>query len=194
MPACSTIACLPLWTRQCWKTVILESPNPAHPFGVRGCGEISIAPPPAAIANAIHDAVGVRLNSMPMAPTRSVRLSGDRGQKTEETVMMWIYLSPGVGWGQISSLFPFLHLRPSVFCPLPSASEMPTVWIPKPMQVHTGGKEIVKMEGRTVRRLIIALDETYPGLKDALMDGDRFKPASPLQSTDKSATWGPCNP
>ena len=50
------------------ETVVLESPNPAHPFGVRGCGEISIAPPPAAIANAIHDAVGVRLNSMPMAP------------------------------------------------------------------------------------------------------------------------------
>ena len=50
------------------ETVVLETPNPAHPFGVRGCGEISIAPPPAAIANAIHDAVGVRLNSMPMAP------------------------------------------------------------------------------------------------------------------------------
>ena len=50
------------------ETVVLESPNPAHPFGIRGCGEISIAPPPAAIANAIHDAVGVRLYSMPMAP------------------------------------------------------------------------------------------------------------------------------
>ena len=52
------------------ETVILESPNPAHPFGVRGCGEISIAPPPAAIANAIHAAVGIRLNSMPMAPRK----------------------------------------------------------------------------------------------------------------------------
>lgn len=50
------------------ETVILESPNPTHPFGVRGCGEHSIIPPPAAIANAIHDAVGVRINSMPMAP------------------------------------------------------------------------------------------------------------------------------
>ena len=50
------------------ETVILESPNPTHPFGVRGCGEHSIIPPAAAIANAIHDAVGVRLNSMPMAP------------------------------------------------------------------------------------------------------------------------------
>ena len=50
------------------ETVILESPNPAHPFGVRGVGEHSIIPPAGAIANAIHDAVGVRLNSMPMAP------------------------------------------------------------------------------------------------------------------------------
>lgn len=49
-------------------TVILESPNPLHPFGVRGCGEISIVPPAAAIANAIYDAVGVRMSSMPMAP------------------------------------------------------------------------------------------------------------------------------
>jgi CO/xanthine dehydrogenase Mo-binding subunit len=49
-------------------TVILESPNPAHPFGVRGCGEVSIIPPAAAIANAIFDATGVRMNSLPMAP------------------------------------------------------------------------------------------------------------------------------
>jgi xanthine dehydrogenase molybdenum-binding subunit len=49
-------------------TVILESPNPLHPFGVRGCGEASIIPPAAAIANAIHDAVGVRMDSLPMAP------------------------------------------------------------------------------------------------------------------------------
>jgi CO/xanthine dehydrogenase Mo-binding subunit len=50
------------------ETVILESPNPTHPFGIRGCGEHSIIPPAGAIANAIYDAVGVRLNSMPMAP------------------------------------------------------------------------------------------------------------------------------
>ena len=48
--------------------VIVESPNPAHPYGVRGCGEHSIIPPASAIANAIHDAVGVRMDSMPMAP------------------------------------------------------------------------------------------------------------------------------
>ena len=49
-------------------TVIVEVPNPGHPFGVRGVGEVSIVPPPAAIANAIYDAVGVRMKKLPMNP------------------------------------------------------------------------------------------------------------------------------
>ena len=49
-------------------TVIVEVPNPGHPFGARGVGEASIAPPPAAIANAIHRAVGIQMNHLPMSP------------------------------------------------------------------------------------------------------------------------------
>ena len=49
-------------------TVIVEVPNPAHPFGVRGVGEVPIVPPMAAISNAIHNALGVRLNTLPMTP------------------------------------------------------------------------------------------------------------------------------
>ena len=49
-------------------TVIVEVPNPTHPFGVRGVGEVSIVPPPAAIASAIYNAIGVRLYSLPMKP------------------------------------------------------------------------------------------------------------------------------
>jgi xanthine dehydrogenase molybdenum-binding subunit len=37
---------------------------------VRGVGEVPIVPPPAAIANAIHDAVGVRLYDLPMSPPK----------------------------------------------------------------------------------------------------------------------------
>ncbi len=51
-------------------TVIVEVPHPGHPFGVRGVGEASIAPPPAAIAIAIYNAVGVRLRELPMRPDR----------------------------------------------------------------------------------------------------------------------------
>ncbi len=47
-------------------TVIVEVPNPGHPLGVRGVGEVSLVPPMAAIANAIHNAVGLRMNSLPM--------------------------------------------------------------------------------------------------------------------------------
>jgi CO/xanthine dehydrogenase Mo-binding subunit len=49
-------------------TAIVEVPNPGHPFGVRGVGEANIVPPPAAIANAIYRAVGVRMRRLPMNP------------------------------------------------------------------------------------------------------------------------------
>ena len=49
-------------------TVIVEVPNPAHPFGVRGTGEVPIVPPLAALSNAIYHAIGVRVNELPMSP------------------------------------------------------------------------------------------------------------------------------
>ncbi|MGH7781865.1 MAG: xanthine dehydrogenase family protein molybdopterin-binding subunit [Candidatus Binataceae bacterium] len=55
------------------ETVIVEVPNPGHPLGVRGVGEVSIVPPPAAVANAIFDAVGVRMTETPMSPPRLLK-------------------------------------------------------------------------------------------------------------------------
>lgn len=49
-------------------TCIVEVPNPGHPFGVRGVGEANIVPPPAALANAIYRAAGVRMRRLPMSP------------------------------------------------------------------------------------------------------------------------------
>jgi len=46
----------------------VEVANPTHPYGVRGVGEIPIVPPMAAIANAIYQATGVRMNRLPMSP------------------------------------------------------------------------------------------------------------------------------
>ncbi len=50
------------------ETIIVEVPEPNHPYGVRGVGEVPIVPPPAAIAAAIHAATGVRMNHLPMSP------------------------------------------------------------------------------------------------------------------------------
>jgi CO/xanthine dehydrogenase Mo-binding subunit len=49
-------------------TVIVEVANPGHPYGVRGVGEVPIVAPMAAIANAITDATGARLQVLPMSP------------------------------------------------------------------------------------------------------------------------------
>ena len=51
-------------------TVIVEVPNPDHPYGVRGVGETSIIPPMAAVANAVARATGVRMPSLPMSPPK----------------------------------------------------------------------------------------------------------------------------
>jgi CO/xanthine dehydrogenase Mo-binding subunit len=57
-------------------TVIVEVPNPRHPFGARGCGEVPIVPPMAAVANAIADAIGVRLRDLPMSPPKVLAAIG----------------------------------------------------------------------------------------------------------------------
>ena len=50
------------------ETVMLEVPNPRHPFGLRGVGEAPLIPPLPAIANAVSNAIGVRINQLPITP------------------------------------------------------------------------------------------------------------------------------
>jgi CO/xanthine dehydrogenase Mo-binding subunit len=52
------------------ETVLVEVPNPHHPYGVRGVGEVPIVPPLATIANAVARATGVRMTDLPMSPPR----------------------------------------------------------------------------------------------------------------------------
>jgi CO/xanthine dehydrogenase Mo-binding subunit len=51
-------------------TVIVEVPNPLHPYGVRGVGETPIVPPLACVANAVAAATGKRFTDLPMSPPR----------------------------------------------------------------------------------------------------------------------------
>lgn len=63
--------------------VLVEVPNPGHPYGVRGVGETPIVPPPAALANAIHKAIGVRMEVLPMSPARILEAIQAQKQKSE---------------------------------------------------------------------------------------------------------------
>ena len=51
-------------------TVIVEVPNPGHPYGVRGVGETGITPPLPAVANAVAAATGVRMRHLPLSPSK----------------------------------------------------------------------------------------------------------------------------
>ena len=55
------------------ETLLIETMDPEGPFGAKGMGEASLLPTAAAIANAIHDAVGVRLQELPFTPEKVFR-------------------------------------------------------------------------------------------------------------------------
>ena len=62
MPVCSDVPMI--------EALVIEIPNSKHPQGVRGVGEAPIVPPLAAIANAVHDALGKRFYALPMSPPK----------------------------------------------------------------------------------------------------------------------------
>ncbi len=66
-------------------TIMVEVPNPRHPFGARGVGEVPIVPPMAAVANAIFDATGMRLRDLPMSPPK-LRAAFDAAEPQRATI------------------------------------------------------------------------------------------------------------
>jgi CO/xanthine dehydrogenase Mo-binding subunit len=62
MPVCSDLPML--------DTILVEIPNPKHPQGVKGVGEVPLVPVMAAVANAVHNALGMRFYSLPMSPPK----------------------------------------------------------------------------------------------------------------------------
>ena len=75
-------------------TVIVEVANPLHPYGVRGVAEVPIVPPLAAVANAIYDAIGVRMTSLPMNPASIVKALAEKNGKVTFSVGRTLALSP----------------------------------------------------------------------------------------------------
>ncbi len=66
VPVCSDVPMI--------DTVIIEVPNPLHPFGLRGVGEVPVVPTLCSIANAVGDAIGIRPRSLPMSPPKILKL------------------------------------------------------------------------------------------------------------------------
>jgi len=52
------------------ETILIEAPEPGGPFGAKEVGQGPLLPVPPAVANAIHDAVGVRVDEVPITPEK----------------------------------------------------------------------------------------------------------------------------
>ena len=55
------------------ESILIETNDPQGPFGAKGMGEASLIPTSAAIANAIYDAVGIRLKELPFTPDKIIK-------------------------------------------------------------------------------------------------------------------------
>jgi CO/xanthine dehydrogenase Mo-binding subunit len=61
-------------------TILVEAEEPTGPFGAKSVAEIAINGPAPAISNAIYDAVGIRLHSLPMTAEKVLAGLAEKGQ------------------------------------------------------------------------------------------------------------------
>lgn len=69
------------------ETILVETNDPEGPFGAKGMGEASLLPTSAAIANAIYDAVGVRIKELPITPEKIIKALQEKEQTQKEGVL-----------------------------------------------------------------------------------------------------------
>ena len=60
------------------ETILVETNDPEGPFGAKGMGEASLLPTSAAIANAIEDAIGVRIKNLPITPAKIIKALNEK--------------------------------------------------------------------------------------------------------------------
>ena len=65
------------------ESYIVESNDPTGPYGAKEAGEGPLHPAIPAIANAIHDACGIRIRELPFYPQRILKLLRERGAAEE---------------------------------------------------------------------------------------------------------------
>lgn len=64
-----------------FKSIIVESYEPSGPYGAKSVAEMGVAPVPGAIANAVHDAIGVRFNALPITKERVIAALKEKENK-----------------------------------------------------------------------------------------------------------------
>ena len=126
------------------EAVIVEVPNPRHPFGARGVGEVPIVPPMAAVANAIAAATG-------SAPARSADVAAAAARRARRAAAG----AQSCGVGRATKVLTMPHVVISG-----SAARR-----------FTGGLSEFDVEANNFRRLVLELDRRFPGLGRQVEEG-----------------------
>jgi CO/xanthine dehydrogenase Mo-binding subunit/CO/xanthine dehydrogenase FAD-binding subunit len=120
------------------RPILIEGGDPRGPFGAKAIGECGVNPPPATIANAIFDAIGVRIKDLPITPDKILSaLAQQEGRRRSHGIWRrpsrwWIAL---VRWAYSHGLLQVLHARnaPPTSCVDPA----PVVSVLRPDAVET---------------------------------------------------------
>lgn len=65
-------------------SIIVEDPDPLSPLRAKGIGEPSLVPTAPAVMNAIYDAIGVRMTSLPATPEKILRALEEKRAAEEQ--------------------------------------------------------------------------------------------------------------
>ena len=96
------------------KPILIEGGDPLGPYGAKAIGECGVNPPSAAIANAIYDAIGIRIRDLPITPDKIVNAIAARDGRRRQHALWrhpsrwWIAL---VRWAYGHGLLKVLHAR-----------------------------------------------------------------------------------
>ena len=87
------------------ETILVEEPDPMGPFGAKEVGQGPLLPIPPAVCNAVYDAVGVRIDEIPVTPEKILKALGAKAQGKDGR------------YGPAS--FPVIEYRDPMFIPPP---------------------------------------------------------------------------
>jgi CO/xanthine dehydrogenase Mo-binding subunit/CO/xanthine dehydrogenase FAD-binding subunit len=94
------------------RPIVVGGAEPAGPHGAKAVGEMSIIPPGAAVANAVYDAVGVRIRSLPITPDKVLTALAEQDGRSRD---LRLRRRPGTWWvTAVRAMYPrglhtFLH-------------------------------------------------------------------------------------
>ncbi|WP_028921296.1 molybdopterin cofactor-binding domain-containing protein [Pseudonocardia acaciae] len=71
------------------RAVIVDGHDPAGPYGAKAVGEMSIIPPAAAVANAVYDAVGIRIRELPITPDKVLAALAEQDGRARRRHRLW---------------------------------------------------------------------------------------------------------